>query len=174
MLTRFDTVVLPPPLPRLGLGLLLLVLLQALGGLAAHFTKTSSLPHPRPTVSRASSPVRLAHLVCGLTIAGLGFAQVHTGIPLWNKYVARSTVQLPSWLYGLMWAIAGVEIAAYLGGWVWEAVEVRRGVAEAARGARRGSGEALVGQDGGGTGSPGSAGSSGMLEVGSVVTRKEA
>lgn len=163
------------PLPchrRLGLALLLLVLLQALLGLAAHFTKTSSLPHPRPTISRATSPVRLLHVLTGVTIAALGFAQLHTGIPLWNKYIARSIVHLPGWLYGLLWAVAGVEIALYLGGWVAEAVAVRRADGQGGRVERRGSGEALVGQGGGtGTGSPASL-DSGMREVGPGAPRR--
>lgn len=66
-------------------------------------------------------------------------------------------------MYGLLWAVAGVEIGAYVAGWASEAVAVRR--AGKGRGERRGSGEALVGGGTGGTETPVSVGE-GRQEVG--------
>lgn len=129
---------------RLGLALLILVVLQSLLGVFSHKTKSaatattsgSSSPSTfippsssltpmsplwlRPTITRHSSPFRLAHIVVGLLTALLGMYQVKTGIHKWRQ----ST--LPSGVKAGFWVIVAVEGAAYLGGWAWELTAVAR------------------------------------------------
>ncbi|BGP39353.1 hypothetical protein JCM10449v2_003291 [Rhodotorula kratochvilovae] len=117
---------------RLGLALLILVVLQALLGYGAHLTRptplTSSRPSLRPHAS-SSAPARtrtrgvprLAHILLGLTLVALGWAQVASGLYReWPRYVSGTGLDglVPRWVTIVFWVLVGVWIVTYLGTWV--------------------------------------------------------
>lgn len=126
---------------RMGLALFILILLQATLGTFAHHTPLapSSSPFSRPpTLSLSKSPLRLAHPALGLATAALGLAQLQTGIALWN-YESKFNGTM-GYSHAVLWSVAGVAMAAYFAGWVWEVVGRGRGGATRSGGGVAGEG----------------------------------
>ncbi|BGP47450.1 hypothetical protein JCM10450v2_003302 [Rhodotorula kratochvilovae] len=117
---------------RLGLALLILVLLQALLGYGAHLTRSTPLTSSRPSLLlHADSPApartrthgvpRLAHVLLGLTLVALGWAQVASGLYLeWPRFVSGAGLEgpVPRGVKVVFLVLVGVWIATYLGAWV--------------------------------------------------------
>ncbi|GAA5906461.1 hypothetical protein JCM6882_004442 [Rhodosporidiobolus microsporus] len=116
---------------RLGLALFLLFLLQPLLGLLAH---SYSLPSPLTSSVHPSlhgglpSPLRALHILTGLTIVGLGYAQVASGIYKEWPRESDAMTAVPMGVKAVFWVLLGVEVAAYVGSWAWGAATRGRAV----------------------------------------------
>ncbi|GAA5855551.1 hypothetical protein JCM9279_005117 [Rhodotorula babjevae] len=141
---------------KLGLALLILVLVQALLGLAAHFTRhtplTSSRPSLRPPVTatltkprgRTFGVPRLVHVFLGIVTIALGWVQVGNGIMVeWDANLPGAGT-VPRGVKIAFWVVLGLWIASYVVAWVVGAVSKR-----AARARGSDSGESLAGQHNG-------------------------
>ena len=104
-------------LPRCGLALLILVLIQVFLGALAHRTKAAPSASSRfPTLS-GKSPVRLVHIPLGLVILGLGFYQVHLGFYEYPLY-SDGGQQVPHGVFVVYYIIISLVAASYVAGWV--------------------------------------------------------
>ncbi|BGP39350.1 hypothetical protein JCM10449v2_003288 [Rhodotorula kratochvilovae] len=124
---------------RLGLALLILVLLQTILGYGAHLTRPTPLTASRPSLrppsgapppahTRTHGVPRLAHVLLGLTLVALGWAQVASGLYReWPRYVSGAGLDgpVPREVKVVFWVLVGVWIAVYLAAWVAGAVRKR-------------------------------------------------
>ncbi|KAK4703774.1 hypothetical protein P7C70_g2437, partial [Phenoliferia sp. Uapishka_3] len=104
---------------KVGLALLILILIQVVFGALAHRIHIVPNPNARfPTLS-GKGPIRLGHIVMGLAILGLGFAQIHLGF---DEYPLKSDggQDVPHGVYIVFYIIIALVAASYLGGWVRE------------------------------------------------------
>ncbi|KAL8276339.1 hypothetical protein RQP46_011264 [Phenoliferia psychrophenolica] len=104
---------------RIGIALLVLILVQVVFGAFAHRTKASPHPSSRlPTLS-GKSPVRLVHIVLGVTILGLGLYQVHEGL---EEYPDNSDggETVPRGVFIVYYILISIIAASYLAGWIKE------------------------------------------------------
>ncbi|KAH7869500.1 hypothetical protein F5879DRAFT_919695 [Lentinula edodes] len=106
----------------LGLSVVILLWVEAIFGIAAHYTHTEhSKTHSAfPTIKARKSPLRHLHAWYGIFVAGLLYAGMKTGIDEWNM-VADSGTLVPSGIQIAFWVIFSLEIAAYVIGWTLEA-----------------------------------------------------
>ncbi|KAL8276340.1 hypothetical protein RQP46_011265 [Phenoliferia psychrophenolica] len=106
---------------RIGIVLLVLILVQVGVGAFAHRTK--STPHPSsrlPTLS-GKSPVRLVHIVLGLSILGLGLYQIYSGFDEFSGNSDGGDV-VPHGVYILYYVLVTIIAVSYVAGWVKEFV----------------------------------------------------
>ncbi|KAJ3716393.1 hypothetical protein EV361DRAFT_910527 [Lentinula raphanica] len=106
----------------LGLSIVILLWVEAIFGVAAHYTHTahSVTEGTFPTIKAKKSPLRHLHAWYGIFVAGLLYAGIKTGIDEWNM-VADSGTLVPRGIEITFWVIFALEIAAYVSGWFLEA-----------------------------------------------------
>ncbi|KAJ4490034.1 hypothetical protein J3R30DRAFT_3399475 [Lentinula aciculospora] len=111
----------------LGLSVAILLWVEAIFGIAAHYTHTahSATSGAFPTIKAKKSPLRHLHAWYGIFVAGLLYAGMKTGIDEWNM-VADSGTLVPNGIQIAFWVIFSLEIAAYVIGWFLEAFRGQR------------------------------------------------
>ncbi|KIK68369.1 hypothetical protein GYMLUDRAFT_68234 [Collybiopsis luxurians FD-317 M1] len=111
----------------LGLSVVILLLVEAVFGVAAHctFTKQSTTDGAFPTIKAEKSALRHVHGLYGVFIAAFLYAGVKTGMDEWNM-VADSKTMVPSGIQIAFWVIFSLEVAAYVVGWFLEASPSKR------------------------------------------------
>ncbi|KAF8881915.1 hypothetical protein BD779DRAFT_1473212 [Infundibulicybe gibba] len=117
-----------------GLAVFILVLVEGVIGLLAHYTRTLQFPGATrafPTLTARKSPVRRIHVAFGIIIAGLLYALLYTGLNEWDM-VSDAGTFVPRGVRVMFWIIFAIEVAAYAVGWTREAIlRPRRARAEA-------------------------------------------
>ncbi|GAA5831081.1 hypothetical protein JCM3770_004296 [Rhodotorula araucariae] len=118
---------------RLGLALFIITLLQALLGYGAHLTRPTPLTSSRPSLhspaatashprrGRTGAVPRLVHVLLGITIVALGWAQVASGLYReWPRFVtaAGEDGPVPRGVKVVLWVLVGLWIAVYVAAWV--------------------------------------------------------
>ncbi|KAJ3978865.1 hypothetical protein F5890DRAFT_1547849 [Lentinula detonsa] len=111
----------------LGLAIAILLWVEAIFGVAAHYTHTAHAitRGAFPTIKAKKSPLRHLHAWYGIFVAGLLYAGIKTGIDEWNM-VADSGTLVPRGIEIAFWVIFALEIAAYVIGWFLEAFRGER------------------------------------------------
>lgn len=140
---------------RLGLALLILVLVQALLGLGAHFTRPTRLTSSRPSLRApvTAPPVkpprtfgvpRIVHILLGLVTLALGWTQVANGLYVeWDENLS-AVGEVPLAVKVVFWVLIGLWVASYLAAWVFGAVRNRAGSGSDAGDSARAQEKALV------------------------------
>lgn len=115
---------------ELGLAAFVLVVVQAVGGYLAHYSRRPTpgfdakilsshehlVSHGFPT---ARSPIRYLHIVLGILVLTTLYVQVYTGFNEWETTSDAGTV-VPNSIKAIYWVLLGLAIAGYIGGWVLE------------------------------------------------------
>ncbi|KAJ7146450.1 hypothetical protein C8R44DRAFT_864218 [Mycena epipterygia] len=114
----------------LGLAIIVLFLLQFFLGVVAHFTHSAG-PGTKdsafPTLTTPKSPLRHLHVVFGIVMTALLYAGVKTGMDEWDMVSDMGTL-VPKGIVVTYWVIFGLEVAAYVFGWVLEPIRGGRQV----------------------------------------------
>ncbi|BGP31420.1 Deoxycytidine monophosphate (dCMP) deaminase [Rhodotorula toruloides] len=131
----------------LGLALLVLFLVQPLLGLAGHFWA-----RPSPLTSAAPSwglprpnPIRILHILLGLTIVGLGYTQVINGMYIEWPNKSEAATETPLAVKVIFWILFALFIVAYAGTWIVQAIRGRGREGRASLSSAASSKNALVG-----------------------------
>jgi len=99
----------------LGLAVFVIVLVTAVGGLAARFaTQTPRFNYV--TINKERSWLRYLHIFLGIASAALLYAQLYTGFDEWNT-TSESMTTVPTAVIIVFWVVFGIEVALYLLGW---------------------------------------------------------
>ncbi|KAF7292044.1 Cytochrome b561 domain-containing protein [Mycena indigotica] len=114
----------------LGLAILILFLLQYLLGIAAHYTHSAGPAGAQkgaafPTLSTPKHALRHLHVFCGVAMTALLYAGVKTGMDEWDT-VSDMGTRVPSGIVVVYWLFFGIEVAAYLFGWVMEPLRAKK------------------------------------------------
>ncbi|TNY20468.1 hypothetical protein DMC30DRAFT_439181 [Rhodotorula diobovata] len=140
---------------KLGLALLILVLVQALLGLGAHFTRPTRLTSSRPSLRapvtappakppRTFGVPRIVHVLLGLVTLALGWTQVANGLYVeWDENLS-AVGNVPLAVKVVFWVLIGLWVASYLAAWVFGAVRNRAGTGSDAGDSARAQEKALV------------------------------
>lgn len=112
---------------KTGAVLVAAVVFQSAFGYVAHLVRGLSPELAQrsrlPTLSLSKNKVRHLHILIGVVIVGAGWWQVGgSGFHEWN--MTGSSV--PTWVKLVFWVLIGIIAAAWLGGWLFEAVIARR------------------------------------------------
>ncbi|BGP24052.1 proteophosphoglycan ppg4 [Rhodotorula toruloides] len=131
----------------LGLALFVLVLVQSILGIIGHFWA-----RPSPLTSAAPSwglprpnPIRILHILLGLTIVGLGYTQVINGMYIeWPKKSDAGTAT-PFGVKVVFWILFALFIATYGTTWIVQAIRGRGREGRTSLSSAASSNNALVG-----------------------------
>ncbi|GAA5982038.1 hypothetical protein JCM5350_000624 [Sporobolomyces pararoseus] len=112
---------------RLGLIVLILFVLQPALGVFAHWTKGGApLTSAHPSFSRPfPSIVRIVHILLGIIVTGLAYAQVASGFDEWQSSSDAQT-SVPLAVKVVFWILLVLAVVLYLAGWVWGVVRGKK------------------------------------------------
>jgi len=102
---------------QLGLAVFLIVMVQTILGLAAHYTKTNT--NTDATFARGKSVFRYVHIVLGIATAALLYVQVYDGFYEWDMTSDAGTLT-PMGIKDAYWVLLALAVGAYLAGWLLE------------------------------------------------------
>jgi len=115
----------------LGLAIFIIFLVQAMIGIASHFTQgPNQLPTEKgdhthvPSVTAPRNRLRTVHLLFGLATTAILYAQVVIGFDEWDM-TSDSMTPVPQGVRDVFWILFGLEIGMYFAGYIFELARTR-------------------------------------------------